>query len=82
MKPLIILGAGLMITGIKQLKKMRDRALAGGGKENIQKQHNKGKLLARERLEILLDENSFSEIDMFVRHQCHDFNMENNRILT
>ena len=71
-----------MKTAIKRLEKIRTRAKAGGGKERIQKQHKMGKLTARERLEILLDKGSFTELDMFVLHQSHDFGMEENRFLT
>ena len=71
-----------MITAIKHLDKMRARALKGGGKERIQKQHDKGKLFARERIDILLDKGSFTEMDMFVKHRSNDFAMEKNRILT
>ena len=61
---------------------MRSKALLGGGKKRIQKQHDKGKLTARERLDILLDKGSFSELDMFVQHRSNDFGMGENRILT
>ena len=61
---------------------MRSKALLGGGKKRIQKQHDKGKLTARERLDILLDKGSFSELDMFVQHRSNDFGMGKNRILT
>jgi len=71
-----------MTTAIKHLDKMRSKALLGGGKKRIQKQHEKGKLTARERLDILLDKGSFSELDMFVKHRSNDFGMEENRILT
>ena len=82
MTPLNILKAGLVTTAIKHLKKMRVQAKAGGGKDRIQKQHDKGKLTARERLEILLDNDSFTELDMFVRHRSHDFDMDKNRFLS
>ena len=71
-----------MATAIKHLDKMRSTALKGGGKKRIQKQHDKGKLSARERLDILLDKGSFTELDMFVKHRSNDFGMEENRILT
>ncbi len=61
---------------------MRVQAQLGGGENRIQKQHDKGKLTARERLDILLDKGSFTELDMFVQHRSNDFGMENNRILT
>ena len=60
---------------IRQLEEMRESARLGGGAARIAKQHAKGKLTARERLEILLDEGSFEEWDMFVEHRCTDFGM-------
>ena len=61
---------------IRQLYEKRARAALGGGEKRIAAQHAKGKLTARERLEILLDEGSFEEWDMFVEHRCTDFGME------
>jgi len=52
----------------------------GGGQKRIDAQHAKGKLSARERLELLLDENTFEEWDMFVEHRCIDFGMDQNKI--
>jgi propionyl-CoA carboxylase beta chain len=60
---------------LKQLEEMRARARLGGGQERIEAQHAKGKLTARERIEILLDPGSFEEWDMFVEHRCTDFGM-------
>lgn len=60
----------------EELKLRNKLAEEGGGKDKIEQQHKKGKLTARERLEILLDEGSFTEIDKFVVHQCSDFGME------
>ncbi len=60
---------------LSQLEKHREAARLGGGKDRIKSQHAKGKLTARERLEILLDENSFEEFGMFVSHRCIDFGM-------
>ena len=51
----------------------------GGGAKRIEQQHAKGKLTARERIEILLDPDSFEEVGMFVEHRCTNFNMENNK---
>jgi len=62
---------------IKKLIELREQAKAGGGKERIDAQHSKGKLTARERIMILLDEGSFEEYDMFVTHRSHDFGLEN-----
>ena len=61
---------------IRQLDEMRAKARLGGGERRIAAQHAKGKLTARERLELLLDEGSFEEWDMFVEHRCHDFGMD------
>ena len=58
------------------LKKKTKEALAGGGAKRIEAQHKKGKLSARERLQLLLDEGSFEEIGMFVAHRCRDFEMD------
>ncbi|HBS86301.1 MAG: methylmalonyl-CoA carboxyltransferase [Bacteroidetes bacterium GWF2_38_335] len=61
---------------IKQLVALRAEARLGGGEKRIESQHGKGKLTARERLELLLDEGSFEEFDMFVRHRCNNFGLE------
>ena len=61
---------------IRQLEEKRRRARLGGGKKRIDAQHEKGKLTARERLEVLLDADSFEEWDMFVEHRSTDFGME------
>src|SRR6202050_3909735 len=58
----------------------RERARLGGGKERIAAQHAKGKLTARERIELLLDHDSFEEFDMFVEHRCDDFGMAATKI--
>ncbi len=64
---------------LEELEERRARARAGGGERRIAAQHAKGKLTARERLDILLDEGSFEEFDMFVEHRSHDFGMETQR---
>jgi propionyl-CoA carboxylase beta chain len=61
------------------LQERRKEALAGGGEERIARQHDRGKLTARERLGVLLDEDSFEELGMFVRHQSHDFGLDRQR---
>ncbi|MCF6303786.1 MAG: acyl-CoA carboxylase subunit beta [Rhodobacteraceae bacterium] len=61
---------------LQQLETRRGEARMGGGQRRIDVQHSKGKLTARERLEVLLDEGSFEEFDMFVSHRCTDFGME------
>jgi len=66
---------------IKELHRLRQQVLLGGGKERIEKQHEAGKLTARERLDILLDEGSFREMDAFVTHRATDFGMEDKKIL-
>ncbi|MDP6540197.1 MAG: acyl-CoA carboxylase subunit beta [Planctomycetota bacterium] len=68
-------------TPLERLQRMREASLAGGGPERAAAQHAKGKLLARERIDLLLDEGSFVELDRFVTHRCHDFGMEENAIL-
>ncbi|VWX57185.1 acyl-CoA carboxylase subunit beta [Sphingorhabdus sp. 109] len=65
---------------IAQLEAKRAEAMLGGGQKRIDSQHAKGKLTARERIEILLDEDSFEEIDMYVEHNCVDFGMDKTRI--
>ena len=61
------------------LTRRRAAAVLGGGKHRISRQHAKGKLTARERLDVLLDDGSFEEIGMLVRHQCSDFGLAENR---
>lgn len=65
---------------ISELEHKRERARQGGGAARIEAQHAKGKLTARERIEVLLDPDSFEEYDMFVEHRCTNFGMENNHI--
>jgi propionyl-CoA carboxylase beta chain len=64
----------------KMLEEKRAKARLGGGQKRIDSQHAKGKLTARERLELLFDEGTFEEWDMFVEHRCVDFGMADNRI--
>lgn len=66
---------------IKLLQEMRQAALEGGGKQRIEAQHKKGKLTARERLDILLDDGSFEEYDMFVTHRVVDFDLDKEKYL-
>lgn len=61
---------------LQQLDDRRDDARLGGGQKRIDAQHGRGKLTARERVDLLLDEGSFEEFDMFVTHRCTDFGME------
>ena len=65
---------------IRRLEEKRAAARLGGGQKRIDAQHGKGKLTARERIELLLDPQSFEEWDMFVEHRCTDFGMAQNRI--
>ncbi len=65
---------------LQQLEQERAAARAGGGEHRIKTQHEKGKLAARERIELLLDPGSFEEWDMFVEHRCSDFGMEARKI--
>ena len=69
-----------MHTILQMLEDKRAAARLGGGQKRIDAQHAKGKLTARERIELLLDEGSFEEWDMFVEHRCIDFGMAENRI--
>src|SRR6202047_3168118 len=65
---------------LKRLEEKRAAARLGGGKRRIEAQHAKGKLTARERLEILLDPGSFEEWDMFVEHRSHDFGIDEHKV--
>ena len=66
---------------VERLKQKRKEAKQGGGEKRIQKQHDKGKLTARERLDLLLDDDSFEEIDPFVTHRSEAFGLDEKRIL-
>jgi propionyl-CoA carboxylase beta chain len=66
---------------LKHLQKLKEQTLHGGGKARIDDQHKKGKLTARERLAILLDPDSFEEIDALVQHRSTDFGLEHQRVL-
>ena len=65
---------------IKELERRNREAELGGGPERIDHQHARGKLTARERIDYLLDDGSFQEIDKFVVHRCYDFGMEKKKI--
>ncbi|MGD8226212.1 MAG: acyl-CoA carboxylase subunit beta [Desulfobacteraceae bacterium] len=65
---------------IKELERRNTEAELGGGQDRIDKQHAKGKMTARERVDYLLDKGSFQEIDKFVVHRCHDFGMDRQKI--
>ena len=66
---------------VKNLIDLRVQAKLGGGEKRIASQHAKGKFTARERLEMLLDEGSFEELDMFVTHRCNNFGLEKEKYL-
>ena len=65
---------------LKELENRRQQARLGGGQARIDAQHKKGKLTSRERIEILLDEGTFEEWDMFVEHRCAEFDMEKQKV--
>src|SRR5258708_37573624 len=65
---------------IEELHSLKEAALLGGGPKRIEAQHKKGKLTARERLDLLLDTGTFNELDMFVTHRSTDFGLEEQRI--
>jgi len=65
---------------VKYLREMTEQAKLGGGQKRIEEQHAKGKLTARERVELLLDHGSFNELDQFVVHQCAEFGMADKKI--
>ncbi|WP_446830306.1 acyl-CoA carboxylase subunit beta [Candidatus Foliamicus sp.] len=65
---------------LERLEELRAASRAGGGEARVKRQHDRGKLTARERLEVLLDADSFEEWDAFVEHRCSDFGMDGQRI--
>ncbi|MBI5713166.1 MAG: acyl-CoA carboxylase subunit beta, partial [Chloroflexi bacterium] len=67
---------------VDQLRKLREESKVGGGLERIEAQHNRGRLTARERLDLLLDRGSFREVDAFVTHRTHDFNLDEKKFLS
>jgi propionyl-CoA carboxylase beta chain len=66
---------------LEELEKLNQLAEAGGGAERLVKQHAAGKMAARERVDFLLDEGSFEEVDRFVKHRCLDFGMKEQQVL-
>jgi len=66
---------------LKHLEELEKQALLGGGEARIKAQHDKGRLTARERIDLLLDKGTFRETDMFVTHRCTDFDMDKQKIL-
>ncbi len=69
-----------MSANIAEMERRREAARMGGGQKRIDAQHAKGKLTARERLDVLLDEGSFEELDTYVEHDCVDFGMQEQKI--
>src|SRR5260370_2022745 len=66
---------------IAELRQLQDEAKLGGGPRRIEAQHKKGKLTARERLDLLLDPGSFNELDMFVTHRANDFGLDEQKVV-
>ena len=64
---------------VRELERIEQEARLGGGSIAIEKQHKRGKLTARERIDLLFDEGTFVELEMLAQHQCHDFGMEGKR---
>lgn len=71
----------LQLEKVKELIQLRQKARLGGGEKRIESQHKKGKYTARERIALLLDEDSFEEFDMFVQHRCVNFGIEKDSYL-
>src|SRR5437868_12766355 len=67
---------------LEQLAKLKEEALHAGPEASVRRQHERGKLTARERIELLLDPDTFVELDMLARHRAHGFGIEQNRPLT
>ena len=65
---------------LEQLEQRKRESELGGGQARIDRQHNEGKLTARERIALLFDPGSFQELDQLVVHNCHDFGLENQRV--
>jgi len=66
----------------KQLQEMRAKSRLGGGASRIEAQHKKGRLTARERVDLLLDKGSFREVDAFVEHRTHDFELHQQKFVS
>jgi len=69
-------------TNIQHLRDQRAKSRLGGGVERIEAQHKKGRLSARERIDLLLDKGSFREVDAFVQHRTHDFNLDKQKFMS
>jgi acetyl-CoA carboxylase carboxyltransferase component len=66
---------------LEELRRLKEQALLGGGEERIKTQHKKGKLTARERVDLLLDPGTFQELDMFATHRTSDFGLADQKVL-
>jgi propionyl-CoA carboxylase beta chain len=69
-------------TNIQHLRDQKAKSRLGGGAERIEAQHKKGRLTARERIDLLLDKGSFREVDAFVQHRTHDFNLDQQKFMS
>ncbi len=69
-------------TNIQNLHELKAKSRLGGGPERIETQHKKGRLTARERIDLLLDKGSFRELDAFVQHRTHDFSLDSQRFMS
>ena len=78
--PSKVSSTGTMQEIFRRLQEKREAARIGGGLKRVEAQHNKGKLTARERLDVLLDEGSFEEWGMFVEHRSSDFGMAEQKV--
>ncbi len=78
--PTVPAGGDARAAQVSYLDEMNRRALASGGAARVKKQHEAGKLTARERVDLLCDPGSFVEIDRFVQHRCTDFDMEQQKV--
>ena len=67
---------------IQRLRDLKAQSRLGGGEKRIEAQHKKGRLTARERIDLLLDKGSFREIDAFVKHRTHDFDLDKQKFLS
>ncbi|HEY3476979.1 MAG TPA: carboxyl transferase domain-containing protein, partial [Anaerolineales bacterium] len=70
------------LTNIQILREHKARSRLGGGQARIDAQHKKGRLTARERIDLLLDKGSFRELDAFVQHRTHDFNLDAQKFMS
>ena len=69
-------------TKIQILNDQKAKSRLGGGTERIEAQHKKGRLTARERIDLLLDKGSFHEVDAFVKHRTHDFDLDKQKYMS